>query len=238
MSDKKVIAIIPARGGSKRFPGKNIHSLNGKPLLYYPIKAALDAKEIDRVIVSTDDQRIAEAAQACGAELPFFRPAELSGDASPVVEAMAYTVKRLNDDEGYRADYIVLLQPTTPFVSSEQVSNAVNLALEKDADSVVSVTRVDTASHPYNVRVVDDGGAMKFWQEELHYKDIGKKKPDFYKAANIWLTSYNTLLNDKRIEGKNNFALFVDCISGLDIDHKEDLELAEAWLQYKENNKQ
>jgi len=237
MSDKRIIVIIPARGGSKRFPGKNVHPLLGEPLISHVIKPALASEKVDRVIVSTDDDEIANVAKSYGAEVPFFRPDDLSGDNSPVIEALAYTVKRLDGEGSYHADHIMLLQPTTPLITREQIDGAIDLVLSKNADSVVSVVPVDTPAHPYNVRQVDQDGRMKFWQEELHYKDLGKKKPAFYKAANIWLTSYNTLLDEHKIEGANNYALVVDTVSALDIDYKEDLELVEAWLQYQKNKK-
>ena len=93
MTDAKVIVIIPARGGSKRFPGKNIHPLLGKPLIAHPIEAAKKVQGIDRIIVSTDDPSIAEAAKNFGAEVPFMRPAELAGDSSSVIDVMSYTVE-------------------------------------------------------------------------------------------------------------------------------------------------
>jgi CMP-N-acetylneuraminic acid synthetase len=232
----KVLTIIPARGGSKRFPGKNIHPLCGFPLISYVINAAKKAKTISRVVVSTDDQKIADVALSCGAEVPFLRPKNLAHDNSSVIDALVYTVKRFEEEDGYKPDYILLLQPTNPLVAPEQIDGVVDLALEKSAESVVAVCRIDTPSHPYNIRLVDQDFRMKFWQEELHYKDIGKQRPGFYKAANIWLSSYNTLIHEGRIEGKNNFAYCVNSISALDIDYREDLDLIEAWLNYRQTN--
>jgi N-acylneuraminate cytidylyltransferase/CMP-N,N'-diacetyllegionaminic acid synthase len=229
----KFIAIIPARGGSKRFPGKNIYPLCGKPLLSYPIGIAKKVKEIDRVIVSTDDPKIAAAAKKYGAEVPFMRPVELAGDTSPVVETMIYTVKRLEQEEGFHADYVILLQPTNPLVQPKHVAQAIKLAREKKADSVVAVAPLDVINHPYNIREILADGTIKFWQNKLHYEFLRKPRPKFYHVASIWISSYDTLDKNKKLEGKRNFPLIVDPIYTLDIDYKEDLELIEAWLEYK-----
>jgi CMP-N-acetylneuraminic acid synthetase len=229
----KIIAIIPARGGSKRFPGKNLFPLNGKPLLSYPINIAKKVKQIDRIIVSTDDKKIAAAARKYGAEVPFMRPVFLAKDNSSVAEAMVYTVRRLEKEEGFRADYIVLLQATNPLVRSEDVEMAINLALEKKADSVVAVSPIDNINHPYNIREILTDKTIKFWQGKKHYEFLKKSRPKFYHVASIWISSYETLVNRKKIEGKRNFPLIVDPIYSLDIDYKQDLELIEAWLKYK-----
>lgn len=236
---KQFIVIIPARGGSKRFPGKNIYPLLEKPLLSYPIEAAKKAKLVDRVIVSTDSEEIARAAKEYGAEVPFMRPAELAQDSSSVIDVMIWTVQELERQEGYHADYAILLQPTTPIILSEQIDEAISIALEKNADSVVSVAEVDTINHPYNIREIKEDGTITFWQYDLHYKYYAKKpKPKFYHAANLWLSSYETLTRERLLEGKRNYPLIVPAVYSLDIDYKEDLELIEAYLARHQGRKQ
>lgn len=233
----KFIVIIPARGGSKRLPGKNLHLLDKKPLLSYPISVAKKIKEIERIIVSTDDKKIAAVAKKYGAEVPFMRPAELAGDSSPVIEAIAYTVKRLEKEEGYRADYVVLLQATNPLVQPKDVLEAIKIAKKKKADSVVAVSPIDVIDHPYNIREILRDGTIKFWQDKLHYEFLQKPRPKFYHVASIWVSSYETVAREKRLEGKKNFPLIVDSLYSLDIDYKQDLELIEAWLMYQKRNK-
>jgi len=232
---EKIIVVIPARGGSKRFPGKNIYPLNGKPLISYPIQAAKASKLVDRVIVSTDDEEIAKVARKFGAEIPFMRPSDLATDNSAVVETMTHLVLELQKREGYKADYAVLLQAATPLVETEQIDSVIRLAIDKNADSVVTVGQVNTVNHPYNIRTIKDDGTMKFWQEDLHYEYLTKEKEKFYFPANIWLSSFNTLVNHKKLEGEKNYPFIVKPIYGLDIDYKEDLELIEAWMVYKKN---
>lgn len=235
--DKKIIVLIPARGGSKRFPGKNIYPLLGKPLIAHTIEKSKEAKWIDRVIVSTDDEKIAAVAKQYGAEVPFMRPAELATDTSPVIDTMVYTVEKLNNDFGYRADYTVLLQAVSPLFEVHSIDQAIDLALVKAADSVVAVTEVNTLNHPYNVRSLLPDGRIKFWQEELHYKDLGQSKPKFYHAGVLWLSSYDTLVKHHRLEGENNYPVMVKPVHILDIDYKEDLEFIEAYINYQANKK-
>jgi CMP-N-acetylneuraminic acid synthetase len=227
---KRILVIIPARGGSKRFPGKNIYPLKGKPLIGYPIEAAKKSQLIDRIVVSTDDEKIAAIAKKFGAEIPFMRPAKLATDVSPVIKAVCYTVKKLEKGTGYKADYIILIQATSPLITAEQIDEAIKLAIVKNADSVVGVTAVNNLNHPYNIRKITKKGTIKFSQNKLHYKYLGKKKPDFYHAGALWLTNYNTLFRDKKLEGKKNYPLILDQFYLLDIDFKEDLELIEAYL--------
>lgn len=234
MANKKFIVVIPARGGSKRFPGKNIYPLAGMPLIAYPIRAAREVKSVERVIVSTDDEKIAAVAREHGAEIPFMRPKELAEDSSSVIDVLIHTVLELERREGYYADYAILLQPTTPLVTPDQIERAGALAAEKNADSVVTVAEVDTINHPYNIREIKSDGTIAFWQYDMHYEYYAKKsKPRFYHAANLWLSSYETLTGDRLLEGKKNYPLIVPAIYSLDIDYKEDLDLIEAYLNYQ-----
>ena len=137
------IAIIPARGGSKRLPGKNIKALGGKPLIAWTIEAALHSGCFDRVIVSTDDQAIADVAVAFGAEVPFLRPVELSGDMATSDAVIEHAVNWLEQHEALTIDTVALLQPTSPFRHAEHIKSAVSLMQEKQAEGVVSVTASD-----------------------------------------------------------------------------------------------
>ncbi len=157
------VAIIGARGGSKSVPGKNIADLAGQPLIAWTVQAALRS-HVERTIVTTDDPAIADAARAAGAELPFVRPAELAGDETPGTDPVLHAVEWLEQHEGYRPDVVVSLQPTSPFRTAEDIDAAIALLVERDADSVVSVTPAD--SHPYWVkRRTADGWLVPFLSE-------------------------------------------------------------------------
>lgn len=135
---KKIVAIIPARGGSKGIPRKNIKNLAGHPMIYYIIKTVLAAKGIDRVIVSTEDEEIAHVAKECGAEVPFMRPRELAEDNVATLPVLQHAIKYLEEQEGYSSDYVLLVYPTSPLLSMKRVEDAITMAISKDADSVVS----------------------------------------------------------------------------------------------------
>jgi len=136
-----MIAIIPARGGSKGLPGKNIRPLNGKPLIAYAIEAALKAKHIDRVIISTDDEEIARVAVEYGAELPFMRPAELASDTAMAIDNYIYTIGRLEEEGGKPIDAFVVLQPTSPLRIAEDMVQLNCLSKKERTLSLVTVRK-------------------------------------------------------------------------------------------------
>ncbi len=235
--NKKILVLIPARGGSKRFPGKNIYPLNGKPLIAYPIEAAKASKFVDRVVVSTDDGKIAKTAKKFGAEIPFMRPAELAKDDSLVINAVIFSLKKLEKINAWRPDYIVLLQAVSPLISCAHIDKAIEMAVKNRADSVVAVSEVNNLNHPYNVRKISEDGIISFWQEKFHYKYYNKAKPKFYHAGALWVSSYDMIIKNRRFEGKKNFSLILDSFCLLDIDYINDLELIEACLQYNDKKK-
>jgi len=158
--DNSCLALITARAGSKGLPGKNIIPLCGKPLIAYSIKAALEAKLVDRVVVSTDGEEIAKAAIAHGAEVPFMRPAELSADTSPHIDAVRHALETLAaEDPPYRPKWVALLQPTSPFSTSADIDAAVTLALRPGCRSVISVRKAQ--QHPFKMFCADGEGALE-----------------------------------------------------------------------------
>lgn len=152
-----VCALIPARGGSKGIPRKNLLVLRGKPLIAYSIQQAQASRRITRVIVSTDDEEIAAVARAWGAEVPFRRPAELAGDLSPDIDAFRHALTWLDEHERYRPEAVVHLRPPGPVRRVELIDQAVDLLLSRpDADAVRSVRRA--LQTPYKMwRILEDG---------------------------------------------------------------------------------
>jgi len=144
-----VLAIIPARGGSKRIPRKNVRLLAGKPLISYTIEAALAAKCLDRIIVSTDDEEIAEIAARCGAEIPFLRPVELAQDNTPDQPVFRHALEELKRVSGYKPEIVMNLRPTTPLKSPKTIKKVVEKILDTEADIVRSMSPVIGAHHPY-----------------------------------------------------------------------------------------
>ena len=144
INGKRCLCVIPARGGSKRLPHKNIKNLCGKPLIQWTVEAGIGSKSIDRLIVSTDDLEIAEISKSCGAEVPFIRPETLATDSSSSYSVLEHAYQYLFEQGDYY-DYIIMLQPTSPLRTSNHIDEAVKLLKDKQADGVISVTE---ASHP------------------------------------------------------------------------------------------
>jgi CMP-N,N'-diacetyllegionaminic acid synthase len=142
-AERKILALIPARGGSKGIREKNIKLFAGKPLIAHTIAAAKDSKCVDRIVVSTDDQRIADVAKECGAEIPVFRPAELAGDKSPVMDAVIHMLDHLKDKESYEPTHVLLLQTTSPLRTAQDIDASVELYEKRGADSLVSMCRTE-----------------------------------------------------------------------------------------------
>jgi len=160
----EILAIIPARGGSKTLPGKNIKLLNGKPLIAYTIEEALKSKYISRVVISTDDEAISEVGKKYGAEVPFLRPEELSTDYSPSIDAVIYTINKLKDMHGYFPDYVCLLQCTTPLKTVYHIDGAIEKLVRSGFDGIVSVC--ESQAHPYWMQVFNGDRLEYFMHQE------------------------------------------------------------------------
>lgn len=154
---KKVIAIIPARGGSKGLPGKNVKPLLGKPLVAWSIKQALKSKYIDYILLSTDGEEIAKIGKQYGAEVPFLRPSEYATDDSPSSDLVIDALGKL-ESMGQRYDYIVLLEPTSPLRKKDDIDEAIKLLVENEkADSLISIGKIHL-EHPYLIKKINNDG--------------------------------------------------------------------------------
>jgi CMP-N,N'-diacetyllegionaminic acid synthase len=163
MTEKKIVVVIPARGGSKTIPQKNIKIFEGKPLIAWTIECALEAKGIHRVIVSTDNEEIADIARRCGAEVPFFRPAVISRAETPIEPVMLQAYTWLKDNEDYPADTLILLFPTNPLRETRHVEEALALFYTSKADSVISVNESPAHYTPYWTLVRNPNGTVGYF---------------------------------------------------------------------------
>ena len=159
-SDQKITAIIPARGGSKSIPRKNIALLGGRPLIGWTIEGALKCSLLDRVIVSTEDEEIAEISRNYGAEVPFIRPLELSQDSTPDMPVCRHALEWLSEHEDYHPDIIVWLRPTCPLRRAEDIEAVVDKLIKSGADGVRSVSISD--SHPYWMKRFENDRLVPF----------------------------------------------------------------------------
>lgn len=217
-----MLAIIPARGGSKGLPGKNIRDFCGKPLIAITIEQALASKHITRVIVSTDDADIANVAIQAGAEVPFMRPSELARDTSHALDTYLYTLERINQmSEGLVDDFIVLL-PTAPLRAVHNIDAAIELYRQHHADSVISITE-----SPFPIewtRSIDDKGILRPF-----FPEGNKNRQDYVKTyvpnGQIYIFRYSVLAKSKQYytDGTLPFITSEDYYG--DIDTLNDFEL-------------
>ena len=237
-SDMKAVALIPARGGSKKVPGKNVRMLGGKPLIVHTIEAALKAELPARVLVSTDDPEIAELARRHGAEAPFLRPPEISLDSSTDLEVMRHLVGWLRDHEGYHFDLIAYLRPTTPFKTPAIIDGALRNMLERpELSGLKSVTPVSGISHPYWMFRKDGGRMLPF----IEGVDIAKYHQRQLLPPCFRLNGVVDVLRVELVMGGGN--QFGDRLGfhdvpeelAVDIDHELDFRLCEFLLKEREN---
>lgn len=225
------VVVLPARGGSKRFPRKNIAPLAGRPLLAYPIAAALQARTIDAVYVSTEDDEIAAVAQQWGASVPFRRPIELAGDLIPADAAVADLLRRLRDEQGLTIDIVVLIQPTSPFVTAAHIDAAVErLRSEPELDSVTTMTELDHRHHPYNLAFPQERGRWEFiFAEERKAARSRQSKPVALKFGNLFAARCETMLNEGRF-GHVKGSVLIEPLYSWDVDYPWELHVAESLL--------
>lgn len=223
-----VIAIIPARGGSKGIPRKNVKELDGKPLIAYIIETALDVEEIDRVIVSTDDEEIAEVAKKYGAEVPFTRPEGLARDETPTLPVLQHTVEYLEENENYTPDVVVLLYATSPLLDAERVSEAIEMLKdgEFDFDSVLSV--VEDRKHYW---IETNGRYDRLYPKVLENRQL--TKPLFKENGAIYVCKTDLLMEEGKITGGNVGLLVMEEDESIDIDEPLDFNVAEGLLLNK-----
>lgn len=228
----KVLAVIPARGGSKGVHRKNIRMVGGKPLIAYTIEAALAVKDrLHRVIVSTDDTEIASVAAEYGAEVPFMRPDDLGGDKVPMVPVLQHAVREIERMDEIKLDWVLLLQPTCPFRASEDILAAIDLAEAGGCDSVISVVRV-LAHHPILMKKIENDRLLPFMIEEKE----GTRRQDYTPPAymrngSIYLTGRDNLMESNSIWGKVIRPYVMPEDRSVNVDSALDIKLVEFILQ-------
>ena len=230
----KNIAVIPARSGSKGLPDKNIRPVNGKPLLAYTIEAALESGCFDTVHVSTDSEHYAEIARQYGADVPFLRSAALATDTASTWDAVREVLARY-DELGKQFDTMMLMQPTTPLRTGEDVKAAYTLLQKKQAKSVIAVCEVDHS--PLWCDTIPDSGSMKgFGRKDLAWVNRQDLRPYYRVNGAIYLLSVNgiNLPPDDEIYEDNCYALFMDRKKSVDVDSEDDLALVEFLLARRE----
>lgn len=231
----KISAIIPARSGSQSIPNKNIATVADKPLIAWTIEASKSAPSIDRVIVSTDSRKIADIGEKYGAEIPFLRPPELAQDDTPGIEPIIHAVNWLENHDNYRPDYVICLQPTSPLRNSGDIEAAVRLAIDKEADAVVSLTFPE--HHPYWMKKIDSEGRMNdFFQTDKPYPRRQELPPAYALNGAIYLARRDILLKQGSWYTESTYAYIMPPERSIDVDSSWHLSLAELLLRERSND--
>lgn len=232
----KYLAIIPARKGSKRLPNKNILKLGNKPLIAWTIEAALKSKYIDEVMVTTDSAEIAVFAKNYGAKVPFIRPNELATDKASSNDVVKHAVD-FYKQKGQTFENIILLQPTSPLRTTNNIDNAIKLQIEKNANSIISVCETDH-SPLWSNTLNSDNSMEKFIKPEVK----GKRSQDletYYRLNGaVYIVKTSTFLKEKSFfSKKKSFAYKMDKKHSIDIDDEIDFKLAEIVIKLLKQHK-
>lgn len=227
--------IITARGGSKSIPLKNIVPVCGKPLVEYTLDAAKKASTVKRIICSTDHSKIADIVRSHGAEI-IDRPNHLSGDLVSSIDVMLHVVETIEQKEGAVAEIFILFQPTSIFVTSEQIDLAVNALIgNPQANSSQTVVKVPHQFHAYNQRVMyENGRNIAFVFQDEREKGYNKQtKPVYYTYGNLIVTRTRSLIEKRTLFGRPSIPIVIPLYCAYDLDGYEDIELAELMIKNK-----
>jgi CMP-N,N'-diacetyllegionaminic acid synthase len=227
----RVLGLIPARGGSKGVPRKNIRPLRDRPLLKYTADAARAARRLTHVIVSTEDDEIAEIGRACGLDVPFLRPAELARDETPMLPVVIHAL-RWFEERGRHFDAVCLLQPTNPFRRPEDIDACIAMLEEKNADAVVTVLRIPPEYNPHWAYFRCEDGCMHLATGES--APIGRRQdlpPAFHREGSVYVVRRDVLLGQNSLYGRFLVGYEIDPGRSVNVDSLDDWARAEKLLR-------
>lgn len=231
----RVLGLIPARGGSKGVPRKNIRILGGRPLVGHTIDAARSATRIDRIVVSTEDEEIATISKSLGAEVPFLRPSSLAEDDTPMLPVIAHALQTIIAD-GWTPDAVCLLQPTFPFRRPRDIDACIEALEARQADCVISVHRVPSHFNPHWVYFEQPDGSLRLATGER--EPISRRQelpPAFHRSGAVYATRA-AVITDGSLYGNRVVGYETPTESACNIDTAEDWARAEALIAQQEDD--
>lgn len=223
-----IIAIIPARGGSKGIPNKNIIDIVGKPLIYWTIEAAKKSCLIDRIVVSSDSPRILSVAKSCGAEI-ISRPKKYASDSAPAGLAVEHTLEYLEKKEKYSPDIVVLLQPTSPLRTSEDIDNAINLFMDEKAGALISIAE---ENNKYLKSFIIEKGILRgIIRDELVFTNRQELPKIYIPNGAIFIVKTDEFKKNKTLFSEKTIGYVMDKERSIDLDNLSDKLLIEDFLK-------
>ena len=229
----RLLALIPARGGSRRLPNKNLKKLAGRSLLEWAIKGAQGSEYIDQIIVSTDNVKIAGEAALLGLSVPFMRPDNLANDYSETIDVVRHAITTL-EAKGEIFEYVVLLQPTSPLRTGDHIDEAIDLMKSKNCECIVSVTK---STHPIELTdTLPQDHSMGKFGENKKIKNRSQEFPErFYPNGAVYLFNVRKALKENTVFLKHScYAYIMSGSTSIDIDDQDDFDIAEA-LAHRNN---
>ncbi len=224
----RILGLIPARGGSKGVPRKNIRLLAGKPLLQYTAEAALDSRQLSRVVLTTEDAEIAEVGKNCGLDVPFLRPMELAQDSTPTLPVIQHALYWL-ENTGDKFDAVCLLQPTSPLRTAETIDGCIKLFEQSQADCVVTMESVPDKYNPHWVYFKNDQGFMQLSTGEKDPIPRRQALPlAYHREGSVYVIRCSVIIGQNSIYGEKVVGYLLNGFNALNIDTLEDWDQAES----------
>jgi CMP-N,N'-diacetyllegionaminic acid synthase len=230
----KVFAVIPARGGSKRLPRKNITPVAGHPMVAYTIMAAKGAKSITDWLVSSEDDEIIKIAKEYDAPVPFVRPLELATDEVRNIDVTLHALDWMENEKGYQYDLIVLLQPTSPIRSSGHIDEAIDRLWSSNLDSLAAVKGPFQKRDPVLKRINEDGEMVAYCSDPK----LDAREPFYIYNASLYAVKRDYFVKEKRFTADRQIPLIMDNYHSTDVDEQADLIVAEEYLKVLQANKE
>ena len=225
----RILGIVTARGGSKGIPGKNLRQIAGLPLIQYTFDSAKNSK-IDKIIISTDDKKIAKYAESQNIEVPFLRPRSLATDTAKTFDVIKHAIEHMKNIEKYVPEIVVILQPTSPLRTSKLINTSIDLLKKSQASSVISVSEVKT--HPYSSFFYNGKFLQPFKKDFKKFDRRQQYVPLYFPTGAIYTTWYKTISKNNSIYGNKIKPLITPHEESMDIDTKFDMFLTEMTLLY------
>ena len=228
MSAPYVFGVIPARGGSKGLPGKNLKRLGALSLIGHAVASAREARMLTRYVVSTDSAEIADEARRHGAEAPFLRPAELASDHAGMVPVLQHAVRWLESVAGVRPDFVVTLQPTSPFRTGAEIDRTIAMVADTGADS--AQTLVEASYHPFFMKTLDGDRTIALFADGKKYVRRQDAPAVYQPSGAVYVTRYPLLMEEGQVLGHDNRGIVMSFEASVNIDTEWDFLLAELLL--------